>query len=385
MSPKIAIVTPTFPPYRGGIGKVAEMDARQLAAAGYEVTVLTPTRGAVHESASGVTVKEIKPVFRYGNAALTPGISAALAPFPLVILHYPFFGTAEFLSLHKRRFPEAKILLEYHMDVIGRGWLRSFFRWHSDSLLPKIVRSTDRVVATSFDYLRSSNIAGFFREQPDAFRELAPSVDPERFQPGAKPAALMDRYGLKVTDKVILFVGGLDKAHYFKGVSVLLRAAASAGLASSKLLIVGDGDLKPSYQDEAARLGISERVIFTGGVSDDELPDHYRAADVFAFPSIDKSEAFGVAALEALSSGLPVVAADLPGVRTIVRRDETGYCVRPGSASALAVRLVDLLADDVSRQRFGAAARRMVLDEYSDDQRRKRLLQIVQELIHSAK
>jgi glycosyltransferase involved in cell wall biosynthesis len=386
MPTKIAIITATFPPYRGGMGRLAELDARQLTTLGYEVHVFTPSlRRGQERPAGDIMVHEIQPWFRFGNAAFVPEAAGVIGNYPLVFLHYPFFGGAELVSWVKGLSRGSKLALVYHMDVVGRGWQGCLFRWHRRLCLPRILRAADRIIATSFDYLMHSDIAAVFRRQQDRFRELPPCVDTERFAPGGKPAKLLARYGLDAADRTILFVGGLDRAHYFKGIPLLLQALATKELAEAKAIIVGEGDLRPEYEVLAAKLGVASRTVFTGAVDDEELPDHYRLGDVFAFPSVDKSEAFGVAALEALASGLPVVSSDLPGVRTIIREGETGFGVPPGSVSAMVARLDQLLDDEVMRQRLGMTARKMVEEEYSEGIRLKRLGQITAELLSGDK
>jgi glycosyltransferase involved in cell wall biosynthesis len=180
---------------------------------------------------------------------------------------------------------------------------------------------------------------------------------------------------------VITLVGGLDKAHYFKGVPTLLRAIASTDLSDTRLVIVGQGDLRPKYEEYARQLGVAGRVIFAGSVSEDELPAYHRLGDVFAFPSVDQSEAFGIAALEALACGVPVVSSDLPGVRTIVREGETGLRVPAGSASALAAALVRMLGNEDMRRTMGAAAREMAVKEFSLESRQAKLGKIVNEML----
>ncbi|MBU2214203.1 glycosyltransferase family 4 protein, partial [Patescibacteria group bacterium] len=188
------------------------------------------------------------------------------------------------------------------------------------------------------------------------------------------------RYGLATDQPIVVFVGGLDRAHYFKGVQVLIQALSIAGLKSVQAVIVGGGELIDEYKSAAIHAGVDQRVIFTGPVSDDELPGHYRLADVFAFPSLDRSEAFGIAALEAMSSGIPVVASDLPGVRTIVRPSETGYLAKPCSVSALAARLIDVLKDNRRRGELSTAGRQMAVDEYSEQRRIDKWERVADEL-----
>ncbi len=157
----------------------------------------------------------------------------------------------------------------------------------------------------------------------------------------------------------ILFVGALDEQHYFKGLNVLM--AALVDVPGARLTVVGGGDLLEHYRSEAKRLGLAERVEFAGRVSDENLPGYHRAADVFCVPSVDRSEAYGIALLEAESSGLPCVTTALPGVRSVVRDGETGILVKPKDPAALAVALNMLLNDDVLRKKMSENARAFAL------------------------
>lgn len=379
---RIAIVSPTFPPYRGGIGAVAETDARQIASLDYAVTAYAPAReGLAPGKRHGYELRTLAPLFSYGNAAFVPGVAGLFANHDLVVLHYPFFGGAEPLWLAKLvAAKRGRLVVAYHMDVVGAGTLAPFFRAHSRWLMPHVLRAAERILVTSTDYARSGALRSTIMRVPSRFRELAPAVDVGRFSPGEKPGELLRRHGLKGDDRVVLMVGGLDRAHYFKGVPTLLAALATRQLAGIKAVIVGDGDLRPALQSMAKAAGLADRVVFAGGASDKELPSYYRLADVFAFPSVDKSEAFGIVALEAAASGVPIVASDLPGVRTIVRHGENGVRVPPRSASALASALSSLLADAPRRRAYAEAGRAMAEREYSAERRLARWKEILAEL-----
>lgn len=370
MPHKIAIITPTFPPYRGGIGKVAEMDAIQLAGLGHEVHVYAPNRGATAGPDAPFSLHRLPAWFHVGNAAFAPAVGRLLAAHDTVILHYPFYGGAEF-CLHRRP-GEGRLFVTYHMDTVGTGLKRAFFRLHRRLVLPRLIRAADKVIVTSVDYASTGFLRPFLDAMPEKFTELPPSVDIRRFRPGPKPVGLMEHHGISRDERVIVFLGGLDKAHYFKGVTRLLLAMTAGPLMGARLVIVGEGSERHGFREYADRLGLGTRVIFAGGVSDEELPAYLRLGDVFAFPSLDRSEAFGIAALEALATGVPAVASDLPGVRTIVRDDVTGFVSVPGSASSLAMRLTSLLGDEAARRRMGAAGREMAEKSYSDEARRER-------------
>ncbi|HLU40167.1 MAG TPA: glycosyltransferase, partial [Planctomycetota bacterium] len=125
---------------------------------------------------------------------------------------------------------------------------------------------------------------------------------------------------------------------------------------------------------QAVALGLGERARFLGGLADADLPDAYRAADVVVLPSVGRGEAFGLVALEAAACARPVVASDLPGVRTVVREGATGKLVPPGDVGALAEALADLLADAARAQALGTAARTRVEAELTLEHALDRLL-----------
>jgi glycosyltransferase involved in cell wall biosynthesis len=151
MSKRIAIISSTFPPYRGGIGKVAEMDAEQLTAAGFSVTVLTPGTGKQDDSRLPYKVRRLKPLFRYGNASVCPQLRNIWNEFDLVILHYPFYGGAKPLILGKPQSGGAKLALVYHMDTFGKGLIKVIFGFHWRFCAPKIMKRADVIIGTTSD------------------------------------------------------------------------------------------------------------------------------------------------------------------------------------------------------------------------------------------
>lgn len=118
--------------------------------------------------------------------------------------------------------------------------------------------------------------------RPEAVEELPNGVDVQRFHPEIDSGGLRTQYGLKRTDRVVLFIGALDRAHYFKGVGILLQALAHLSDKGIRLLMVGDGNLRPTYQEQAVGLGFGDRVIFCGRVSDKELPTHYTLSVIYS-------------------------------------------------------------------------------------------------------
>lgn len=136
-------------------------------------------------------------------------------------------------------------------------------------------------------------------------------VDGDRFTPGEKPKVLIDKYNLG-ENKVLMTVARLWSGDIYKGVDVTIRALPRIleQYPQVKYLIIGRGDDQPRLAKLAAELGVDKQVVFAGFIPNSELPDHYRVADIYVMPS---QEGFGIVYLEALASGIPVIAGDADG------------------------------------------------------------------------
>ena len=366
---KIAIITPTFPPYAGGIGNVAAANARELTKLGHEVTVFTPQYEQVSEEIKDLNITRLPTVMSYGNAAFVPSLIWMLKGYDIAHIHYPFFGGAESLLFYKRTLKKkfgVKVILHYHMDVVGEGFLKTIFSLQRKFILPKIFKMADKVIFTSLDYGKNSYLKDFYKNHPEKFAEVPNGVDSRKFSPAEADEALLNKYDISKTDKIVLFVGGLDKAHYFKGVEYLIEAMSRLKNKNYdwKLVIVGSGDLSDQYQSFATQLRLQNKVIFTGYVSNKDLPKFYNLSDVVVLPSVDKSEAFGLALVEGMACAKAVVASDLPGVRSVVEDGKTGLTVKPENSDDLATKINYLLKNKDVSAVFGQAARKKVEEQY---------------------
>jgi glycosyltransferase involved in cell wall biosynthesis len=372
---KIAIVSPVFPPYHGGIGTAAYTEAEELSRRGHEVAVFVPRRPREKKDSAqkeNFRLFRLRPFFRYGNAAFLPQLWWKLKNFDVVHLHYPFFGGTEVVWWWRAwsplfrvgKFPTkvgTPLIITYHHDVVGRGWLGRFFRWHTRKLMPKILGAADKIIVSSLDYAKNSNVKEILEKNPEKFFEVPFGVDAEHFSPAQPRKDLADKFGL-FAGRTILFVGGLDQAHYFKGLEVLIRAKAE--VPNAKILVVGDGDLRPHYEKMVADLNLKDQIIFAGSVASEDLPDYYNLADVVVLPSLDQSEAFGIVLIEAASCGKPIIASNLPGVRSVVDYGVNGFTVSAGNAKELAEKINYFLNNPAAAKEFGKSGRQRVLEKY---------------------
>ena len=356
----LAIISPVFPPYRSGMGTVVRENARMGTQGGMEVHVFTPhypnTRTVpIQEEQDGYTVHRLRPLFSYGNAAVLLQLFWRLRVVDTIHLHYPALGME--LPVLFWSFFKKKLVTTYHMDLTGKGIvMRGFFRLYSAFFLPFVLARSSRVFVTSYDYAKGSPLIGSrVARYPERFIELPCSVDMSHFHP-----QMSDRM-----TQTILFVGALDSAHYSKGVSVLL--AALAHVTDAKLVIIGDGDLRLSYEQRARELGIYDRVVFTGSIPHDALVRWYAGSLCLVLPSTDATEAFGVVIIEAASCGVSVIASNLRGVRSVVEEGVTGFLVSPGDAAELAEKIQYLISHPDRAKEMGGAARKRVGERYSYD------------------
>ena len=185
------------------------------------------------------------------------------------------------------------------------------------------------------------------------------AVDSTRFRPDGS-AELRLRYA-HPEEKLLTHVSN------FRGVKrvedVIRTFAGVAEEIGARLLMIGDGPERPKAFELAAKLGVSGRVAFLGSFP--RVEHLLSVSDLFLLPSSEES--FGLAALEAMASGVPVVASRTGGIPEVVTDGETGYLCAVGDAAGMATAALTLLKDPVRHKRFSEAARARAVEVYSEE------------------
>jgi glycosyltransferase involved in cell wall biosynthesis len=331
---RVAHLTATFPPYWGGTGTVAFNHGAGLAALGHDVHVFTGTAGGAEDDPPGVTVHRMKPVISIGNAPLLPKL-ARLDGFDVVHFHHPFiFGTEAVLAGRVRRKRPA-LVATYHNRLIGERGRAPIFWLYEETAVRTVMRVADRVCVVSMDHADSvDHLRAGRRRHPERFVEVPNGVDTDAFRPAPVDAALRAEHGIPADATVALFAAALDRAHHFKRLDLVIEAVARADAPDLHLLVIGGGELLEDYRAQAQQAGIGERVHFAGAQPHGRLPDLMRAGD-FLVLATEPPESFGLVLIEAMAAGLPVIASDIPGVRTIVRNGHNGFLVPKDDVAGL--------------------------------------------------
>ena len=210
-------------------------------------------------------------------------------------------------------------------------------------------RIVEEVICVSEAERRTAQRYGF---RTDRLTVIRNGVAPPMPAASSRGRQLRERLGFQQDAVVIGTVSRLERG---KGTSHLISAFAriTQRCPGARLLIVGDGTMRPKLERLASSLGISDRVVFTGAL--DDPSDALEAMDIFALPSF--REALGMAILEAMARAKPVVATPVGGIPEAVVHGETGLLVPPGDNAALASALLTLASDPEKRREMGALGR----------------------------
>ncbi|AWB08199.1 glycosyltransferase family 4 protein (plasmid) [Azospirillum humicireducens] len=369
---RILLINYEFPPLGGGAANATDNTARELAALGEQVLVLTSAFGdlpRVERRADGVEIRRIPTLRRRRDRSsvveMLAFLASSLAMAPWIAARWRPDATIAYFGLPCG--PAAwmvKALSGVPYVVSLRGGDVPGFQYDGISLYHRLAgpvigwlwRRSSAVVANS------EGLADLARRfAPDQPVAIIPNgVDAVRFSPAGAGPVDAGNDGDRLS---LLFVGRVVRQ---KGLDVLFEALASLPSGTRGrigLTIVGDGPARPELEAQAARLGLSERVAFRGWLGRDELPAAYRAADAFVFPSRD--EGMPNVVLEAMAAGLPVVATRIAGNRDLVVEEETGLMLDADDTPALAAALARLAEDPALRRRLGEGGRRRVVEHFS--------------------
>jgi glycosyltransferase involved in cell wall biosynthesis len=380
--PRVIVLTPYFRPIVGGVESNAERLARYLQHHGFAVRVLTKrvTKDLPDvEELDGVSIERIGP---YGGRAaagkwlLLPQVAEWLgrerSTYDIVCcIDYRGTGVAAIGARLLTRRPvvfqaqTTGVLSGDNMDAPLARWKidpRSALGRFAKAIPRTIYRRADAFACISREIEREALACGIPR---DRVHYLPNAIDMMRFRPPAagEQRALRQQLGLPVDATVCLFVGRLSRE---KGLMDLMEAWPS--VANAQLIVAGPDmeghawNVGPAARDFVARHRLESSVRFIGSVSD--VAPLLRAVDIAIQPS--HFEALGLSAIEALASGVPVVASAVGGLLDFVVDGSNGRLCPPQQPAALAAAIRSLVDDREMRLRLAAHARNSVMAEYDE-------------------
>lgn len=350
---RIAQVCPYFHPHVGGVESHVLDIARELRLRGHDVAVLTSRHARLprEEEVEGIRVHRTPVLFTLFRSPVTPGLDRVLEGLPadLYHAHSPPPVTSYYAARAAGR-TRVPLAVTYHCDLEIPGPLGPMVTGlYRRTLEAYTMARAAGIIATTQTYAATSR--SLWKLDPAV---IPNAVDARRFHPSVSGEGVRSRHAIGAGEPLVLFVGRLVR---HKGIEYLLEALAHV---EARLLVAGAGDHEAPLRRMAAALGIQGRVTFAGRVPTKDLPAYFAAADVFVLPSISRLEAFGIAALEAMATGTPVVVSNVPGIREVIDDGREGLLAEPMNPEDLAAKVRRLLEDPERRRAMGAQGRRKV-------------------------
>ena len=346
---RVAFFTETFLPATDGVVTRLRHTIEELLAMGDEMLVIAPKYGEGPGSYEGVPIHRVSsvpfpPYPQIKLAPINPGVGNALRRFGPGLIHAvnPFIlgRGAPFYSGRL----DVPLVASYHTNIAaytrfyGLGFFERATRWYTRRLHNRAAINLCTSGAT-LRYLADEGV--------ERLRLWPQGVDARRFHPDK----FSKDWRVRLTnghpaDRLLLYVGRLSNEKNIGKLRVVLGEVPEVRLA-----LVGDG---PARRDLEQEYG-GTQTVFTGALQGEELAAAFASADAFLFPST--TETLGIAMIEALASGLPVLAAKAGATGEVVDDGETGLLYDPGSDASLVAAVRKVTSDDGLRARMGRNAR----------------------------
>lgn len=376
---KIGFFTDGYFPQINGVAVSVADCAKALEKRGHEVYIVAPKYpGGYKDEKNVIRISSVQiprqPEYRlatfFPNKAL---VTASKIDFD--IIHGHSGGTVTLLGWEVSRFKRIPFVVTYH--TLWNQYTHYILQ--GKVIKPKMAEIASRIFGNLCDTLIvptekvKEELLSYGIDKPIAI--IPSGLDLERFV-NKKSGYLRETYSIPQDTKIMLYVGRLSKE---KSVEFLLKSFKKV-LASDKnvtFVLVGDGPDKSRLETLSKKLGITDSVLFTGYISQEQLPDIYADADIFVFAS--RSETQGLVVLEAMASGVPVVAVKDEAFTYLIEHSVNGLLVN-GKLGEFSDSLLKLLEDENMRKRMGEKARE-VISLYSADDVAIELEKLYEELL----
>jgi glycosyltransferase involved in cell wall biosynthesis len=381
---KLCIVTHTFLPHVGGIERVVYEQCKRLMRKRFETMVLThrnyTAKNYVFDGIKVQCYDSLNIGFRLGIPYVIPQISSfktfleTVKSNDLIHVHgHPYLSSFLAAKIAKR-YSKPLVLTQHNTFIEYNNIWDTVEKLNDLAIGKQVLKEADKIIVVSNatkNYVLSLGAA------PEKIEVLHNGVDLNRFKPSSEVKDEMrKKLGISKDARVVLTVRRLV---YKNGIDTLIASAEIAVKKNPKLVfvVVGKGPDFDEVKEKIVQLGMQRNLRLTGFVSDRDLPFYYNVADLFALPS-KSGEGLPLVALEAMATGLPVIATNVGGTSEVIN-EAYGKLVPPNSPNSLAEAILEFSLKDLSVIKKNL--RIMMEQKYSWDKNVEKLIKIYEELI----
>ena len=366
METKILHIPNYYPPYIGGIENVCYSIVTALTGFENQVICFNDKKQTVKELYEGIHVTRCgvwKKIFSQSvSFSFYKELKQVFKTFDPDIVHFhtpnPLSSVYLLLLLPKK----VKLILHWHSDIVEQGFLYLFYH-PIESLL---LKRADKIIITSPTYISGSKPLQSWHNKISV---IPNTINEGKLQKQDADEKAITEIKQLYGEKKIIFTFGRHVP--YKGLKYLIEATPFIPN-DIAIIIAGKGPLTDSLKESAKNF---PNIYFIGRLEENVLRHYMYAADIFAFPSITRNEAFGIALAEAIHCGLPSVTFTIPssGVNWVCPNEETGSESENENVQALAAAINRLLTEDDYRKTLGENAKQRVKAMFTTEAIKKQL------------
>ena len=351
---KILMLQHRLPPAIGGTENHVWMLAKELARRGNDITIYTTTSlnnkdvtslelkppfiktGYIsssldlpyNETTDKVSIQRFDVSFRILSFNIIPSMFSGLAEnigeFDLIHGHV-FNLFTNFIGCYYAKKNKKPFILTAHDLVISDSHplnAKLLKKLYDSTFGKYVIKNSAKLIALTWSQIREYIALGADRKQIEV---IPNAIDLKNYGDKNSPSSFLERYRIKKSNKILLFVGRIEKYKHIQDVIEIMPIILKKH-PNVKFIIVGeDYGFRKNLEEISKNIGVEEKVTFTGGIPEEDLLLMYQIADIFVFPS--KQEGFGIVLLEAMASGTPCVARSIPATKRVIRDGKTGFLV----------------------------------------------------------
>lgn len=318
-----------------------------------------------------------KPTSIYWENLYALNVSKVIGKNNIDLIHAHFAHREGLVGLLAKRITGKPLIVMCHgYDILIEPSVKYGVRLSKriNSIVSRVLNEADAVITAS---KATFNEARKIVKNSKKVHLIPNAVDIQRFNPTLNGSKIRKRLG--IGNHTVVFTLRAHEPQY--GLEYLIRAVPIVAKEREDVLFVigGDGSLRGYHEQMAVKLGVKEKIIFTGKIHRNEVPYYYAMSDIVVVPSLQ--EAFGLVVSEAMACGKPVIGSRVGGIPDQINDGYNGFLVQPRNAKEIAEKIIWLVENPEKAKQMGTNGRKMVEEKFDINRRIDSIISLYKTLL----